>query len=301
MTFKPLLASPTTDDDLRKLKFPVLWSPKLDGIRTVIHPTLGPVTRKLKMVPNEALREFLSNPLLSGFDGEMVYGDVTDKDVFNTTQRAVMTVAGPGPEGRATYLVFDDVTDPEMPFQARFAHVAERILKLPPELAAVVKLVPHQMVETYDDLMNIERIVVEQGYEGVMIRSTIGPYKYGRSTLKEQTLLKIKRFSDEEAQIVGIEELYHNNNEKLRDELGHAKRSTHQENLSPAGTMGAFVVKSDKFDQQFKIGTGFTAEQRSEIWENRDKLVGKTISFKYQPSGMKDLPRFPVFKGFRGD
>ena len=298
--FQPLLAAKTSEEDLAKLNFPLLWSPKLDGIRTLIHD-IGPVTRKIKLVPNEALRKVLHQPELAGFDGETIYGPHTDKDVFNRTQSAVMKVAGPCPhEADGQYLVFDDFTSPNDPFSDRFARLTERVSKLG-ALGEIVKLVPHGLVHNLDDLMNCERIAVERGYEGIMGRDPGGPYKFGRSTLKAQTLFKIKRFADAEATIEAVEELYHNENEAEKDALGHTKRATHAEHQVAGGTMGSLVLSSPDFVKTFKLGTGFSAAVRQDLWDRREEIVGKVVCFKYQPSGMKDLPRFPSFKGFRKD
>ena len=57
------------------------------------------------------------------------------------------------------------------------------------------------------------------------------------------------------------------------------------------------VLYNDK--QAFEVGTGFTHAQRKEICENKVDYLGKYAKVSYQESGMKDLPRFPSFKGFR--
>ncbi|MBU2395725.1 MAG: ATP-dependent DNA ligase, partial [Gammaproteobacteria bacterium] len=46
----------------------------------------------------------------------------------------------------------------------------------------------------------------------------------------------------------------------------------------------------------FNVGTGFTAEQRQNLWRSRDSLKGKQVKVKYQHlSSAKRVPRFPVF------
>ena len=123
--------------------------------------------------------------------------------------------------------------------------------------------------------------MLEQGYEGVMVRDANALYKYGRSTLKQSTLLKLKRFVDAETQVIGYEELIH-----ATGKAGDA--------------LGALVVIDVKSGVQFKIGTGFSMADRVEIWEQRDiKLVGRFVKYKSFPVGVKDAPRFPVFLGFR--
>ena len=317
--FKPLLAASLDGVDPKTLAFPLMWSPKLDGIRVLIHPDHGAVTRKIKRIPNDKIFAQLSDPLLNGFDGEIVFGPVTDKDVFNRTQASVMKIEGPGMDepfrvgGQkeaseagsgmgGTYLVFDDFTYPDEPFTDRYARLADRVAGLPSHLTACVKIVPHFEVETDVDLGNIERVIVEQGYEGVMLRNPHGRYKFGRSTVNEMILAKVKRFADTDGTVIGFEEMMHNDNEKVRDALGNAKRATLQENMRPAGTLGALIVELPEFGGvTVKVGSGYTDELKQSIWNNQAAWLGSGIVLKYQPSGMKDLPRFAVFKGRRKD
>jgi DNA ligase-1 len=109
----------------------------------------------------------------------------------------------------------------------------------------------------------------------------------------------MKRFSDTEAEIIGYEEKMHNANPATKDAFGRTERSSHQENLVPTGTLGALLVRSDEFTNEFSIGSGFTDELRADLWKRRNQLKGKLVKFKYQPYGVKDVPRFPVFIGIR--
>lgn len=133
----------------------------------------------------------------------------------------------------------------------------------------------------------------------VMLRHPDGPYKHGRSTAKEGWLLKVKRFEDSEARIIGFSELMHNANEAKRNELGHLERSSKKAGKQGAQVLGSFIVKDLKTGVEFDIGTGFTASQRQELWNVGDNLLGRIIKYKSQPTGVKDKPRFPVFLGFR--
>ena len=133
-----------------------------------------------------------------------------------------------------------------------------------------------------------------------MVRHPGGTYKCGRSTPNEGILLKLKQFSDTEAVIVGFEELMHNDNEATTNALGQTERSTHKENLRGSGMLGAFVVHPiGEPDRIYKVGTGFTHQQRQEYWNNQAELLGNLVKVKYFEQGIKDVPRFPVFLGFR--
>ena len=135
-------------------------------------------------------------------------------------------------------------------------------------------------------------------YEGIMIRSGNGPYKFGRSSAKEGYLLKLKRFADDEARIVGFDEMLHNENEAFLDKLGHTKRSTKKDGMVPAGVLGSFIVKM-KNGKQFNVATGMTAADRLAYWTARTSLLGQYVKYKFQGYGTNGLPRFPVFLGIR--
>jgi len=133
-----------------------------------------------------------------------------------------------------------------------------------------------------------------------MIRSLDGKYKCGRSSLKEAILLKLKRWEDREGVVVGFEEQMTNTNEKTINELGHSERSSHQAGMVPAGTLGKLIIRDDLYgDIPVGTGKGMTKELRQLIWDNQADYMGKIVSYKFQPFGVKDLPRFPIWKGFR--
>jgi DNA ligase-1 len=160
----------------------------------------------------------------------------------------------------------------------------------------IVPLIPTE-INTVEELLKYETEVLVQGFEGVMLRSANGPYKFGRSTLKEGSLIKMKKFDDDEAIVFGFNELDKNTNEKTKDEFGYTKRSSHKEGKIGQDTLGSLDVNWNGI--HFSIGSGFTAEQRKEFWNDRNNLIGKRVKFKYFATGMKDAPRFPIFIGFR--
>jgi DNA ligase-1 len=50
---------------------------------------------------------------------------------------------------------------------------------------------------------------------------------------------------------------------------------------------------------QFSCGTGFNDLQRIDIWDNKEKYRKMIVKYSYMDYGAKDLPRHPVFEGFR--
>jgi DNA ligase-1 len=163
------------------------------------------------------------------------------------------------------------------------------------ELSSAIAIAPAYSVEKMEELYMLEEAMLKSGYEGMITRKPDDAYKFGRSTLNEQTLIKIKRFIDDEATVTGFIELENNVNADTRSVLGYADRSTHQEGKHKANVLGALIVTHPKYGT-FNIGSGFIFEDRCVIWDYRLKYMGKTLTFKYQKHGTKDKPRCPVFK-----
>lgn len=289
---KPLLAY--TVESIDSVSFPVLASPKLDGIRCLIKDGVA-VSRTLKPIPNAHVRLQLAG--LPNLDGELIVGDPTDPACFNRTTSAVMSQAGT-PE--FTFRVFDSFTFPAKWFVSRLARAEFEVGEAQAEFRPV-EIVPHVSIHNAAELAAYEAEMVALGYEGVMIRHPDGAYKQGRSTAREGILGKVKRFADSEAEVIGVEELFHNGNAAEINALGHTERSTAAAGLVAGDTLGALIVKAEGYAEPFKLGTGYTAAQRAELWRDRDSLIGRTVKFKHQPAGAKDAPRFPVWLGFRLD
>lgn len=288
---KPMLAA--TIESLNDLAFPLYGSPKLDGIRAlVINGVL--MSRNLKPIPNLYIQRTLPLNRMNGWDGELIVGKPEHKDCFRTTTSGIMSEDG---EPKFTFYVFDNIL-PTIPFKERLKGLMPNVKNL---YDPRIKLVPQVKIDDAFALHTYEGIMLERGYEGVMLRSINGAYKFGRSTLKEGHLMKLKKFADSEAKIVGFDERMHNANEKTIDALGNAKRSSHKENKHGTNTLGALRVVDCVSGVSFDVGTGFDDSLRAKIWSNRKVYLNQIIKYKYFPMGSKDKPRFPVFVGFRKD
>jgi len=296
--FKPMLAA--TVKDPAALTFPLLASPKLDGVRALVRGGVV-LSRNLKPIPNQHVQRTLGH--LEGLDGELILGPPQAKDVFNQTVGVVKRVDG-APE--VTFWVFDRVPtagEPDWRFTQRFEQ-AQAALEKKRVAPAVATWVPHYLVTSPLELQQFEEGWVQFGYEGMMLRDPAGRYKHGRSTLKEQGLLKLKRFEDAEAVVIGFEELMHNANEATTNELGAKARSSKKTGLVGRDTLGALVVKglNGRFKGVvFKLGTGFDALTRQAIWRNQPVWLGQVVKYKFFDIGAKDAPRFPVYLGPRPD
>jgi DNA ligase-1 len=289
MTFKPMLA---VNAVIPKIQYPIFASPKLDGIRAaVVDGRL--LSRTLKPIPNKYISECLSQHSMTGMDGELIVGEPTSKTCYTDSVSSVMAF---DKIPHFTYYVFD-LHNIKSAFSSRRLDLLAKATSL--VSTPYICILEQNLIHNESDLLAYEAAKIEEGYEGVIIRSPDAFYKYGRSTVNEGSLIKLKRFEDSEAEIIGFEEEMFNGNEAQTNELGRTKRSTAQAGLVGKNTLGAFLVRDVHTGVEFSIGTGLTALERQSHWLNRDSSIGGILKYKFFPVGMKDKPRHPVFLGFR--
>lgn len=292
---RPMLAVDAPSPD--EYRFPYLVSPKVDGIRAT-RWSGRLYSRSLKLIPNHHIqsRSYAAN-LPAPFDGELVVGSATGDGVFNRTTSGVMTRDG---EPDFTWYVFDYVPTSEVQrhvFQGRYNRLMQHAKEIERH-APWIKVLQHKLVHNIEQLLQAEQEAIDLGFEGLMGRDPLGPYKHGRATVKEGWLYKFKRFVNAEAIVLGYIEEMQNTNEATINELGYTKRSSHADGMVGKGTLGALVCRTME-GVEFNLGNGFTAEDRRMLWAIRDQLIGRIARFKKFPIGEKDKPRFPVWEGFR--
>lgn len=285
MNIRPMLSA--TIEDIDSLVFPLLASTKLDGIRAIVNHGIL-TSRNGKPIPNRHVQKLFGNSKFNYLDGELIMGSPTNPSCFRDTSSAVMSHAG---EPNVHFYAFDWVNE-TLTFTERLVTAGSITAK-----HDMMYVLPHTFVSSPEEVTKMEEEALERGFEGLMLRDPHGLYKFGRSTLREQGLMKLKRFKDAEAVVVGVEERMHNGNEATLDSLGYTERSHHKENMVGRGDLGALIVKDLESGVEFSIGTGFDDALRAKLWVIRP--MGRIVKYKYFPSGSKDKPRFPVFMGFR--
>lgn len=290
MSFRPTLA---VNADFSKIQYPVYASPKLDGIRCSIVDGKA-LSRTLKPIPNKHIYGQLSDPRLDGLDGELIVGSPTSTTCYNESVSNIMAF---DKTPNYTYYVFDDHSNPDASYRFRRDRMRGSLDNGVWGAFPQICLLEQYLLVNEDEMLAYEAAKVEEGYEGIILRSPMAPYKFGRSTVKEGYLLKVKRFVDQDAEIIGIVEEMYNGNEAQTNELGRTKRSTAASGLSGKGTMGALHVRDLESGVDFHIGTGFTAEVRASMWASPP--IGQLCKYKHFPVGQKDKPRHPVFLGLR--
>jgi DNA ligase-1 len=288
--FKPMLAGKCTDTST--LKYPVLVSDKLDGVRATVQEGRL-MSRSLKPIPNKNVQAMFEG-LPEGLDGELIFGDPCSSSAYRDTVSIVMS--DDKPAYGINLHVFDKFSEQGFRQRLDLAFVASR--------APGVIMVPHVCINSIEELDSFEADALAEGHEGVIIRSYDGPYKQGRSSEREGYLLKLKRFEDAEAVVISTYERMHNDNNAFTNELGRTARSTAKAGKVGLDTLGGFTVKGlngayDGVEFDVATGTGLTDEVRKQLWAVRDSLCGRIMKIKYFPTGGKDKPRHPLWHGWR--
>lgn len=271
----PVMLAASEIPKLQDVKWPKLGSPKLDGIRCYLKTDV--LSRRDKLIPNEHIRRSLAPLVGTGLDGElMIHG--TD---FNDVQSNVMSING---APNFEFWVFDVQANMSALSRTKLYHKIVEECGL-----SFVKAVPQVVLNSAKAAEDFMTECVAAGHEGIILKDPVAMYKFGRSTLKQQIMLKYKYFFEEEGTVVGTYELLHNTDTSTK----------RQENMVPGNTLGGFHVQWNGHTFDVGGGKGMTQELRKQLWQQRDTLIGKKLTFKYQELSEYGVPRFPTYKVLR--
>lgn len=256
--------------------------PKLDGLRMVV---VGGVayTRNGRVIESvgHVLAELspwtgkLANYV---FDGEIMGSTEFDEDSGKIRKK------GEGPNFDLKYNIFDIIKGDEWA-KKKTESTLDRKQRLSnlfnPEMIAeaasfkYVRKVPWKTLTnpTAEKLFEMRDKFIADGYEGVMLKDLSAPYVFKRS----DSLLKLKDFVDADGEIVG----------------SYEGKGRH------AGRLGGLVVSFDGIET--KVGSGFSDEQRTDLWNRRHDIIGSCVEVQYQNKTTEGSLRFPVFVKFRPD
>lgn len=195
-------------------------------------------------------------------DGELWMGRGTFERLSGAVRRQTPNDA----EWRTIrFMVFDLPTSP-VPFDERLQRL--RVIFETIESPRIA-LVEQFRVADHDALMEMLTRVVDGGGEGLMLHRGSSLYTAGRTG----DLLKVKRYEDAEAVVVG--------------HLPGKGRL--------AGMLGALLVEMPD-GRRFRLGTGFSDEERRE-----PPPTGATVTYKYSGKTRTGLPRFASFLRIRDE
>ena len=262
---------------------------KYDGVRVIAIVQNGDATlysRNGKLLENfPHINDALSKPEFEGlvFDGEVMSED------FQTLMKQVHRKEGAQTED--SYLaVFDMLTLDE--FNAGWSGISAkerriRLTTIRPLFNYRIQLVAATLIDLdteqgQAEFKEMNKVALEEGYEGLMVKPSNAPYQCKRS----HAWLKIKPFIEVTLKVVDVEE-------------GTGKNE---------GMLGALVVagNDDGKDFHLNVGSGLTDDMRKDVWAVKDSVIGQLVEIRAdaatQSQDADDVwsLRFPRFKTFRG-
>ena len=297
-TFRPMLA-PNTTIDIKTLKYPLLVSYKLDGIRCIFKD--GEMTsRSLKQFPNVQLRKRfghftkLSKDKDIILDGELLAKSITFNELSGLTRQLDKEL----PEDLFFYC-FDVIKNENFlqPFNERVSPLTYDYIKNIPYF----KTVKQELILNPEEVNKYYEEALDWGCDGLILRDPNGKYKFGRGTVKEGLIYKMKPFMTFDAKIIDVIQAteVREGAEKKINELGRSVTSKKLADRVLIEKASAFVVKYEGLD--LKVTIAMSDEEKEEVWKNRCQYIGVMIEYKGMLVGSKDLPRHPVFLRFRDD
>lgn len=265
--------------------FPCFLQPKLNGIRALAHcvdnaivmqsrdeklwtyPFFKELYDQLSVLYREARGHF-GNAFQSLLDGELyVHGwrlqDINSAVAVNRKERTEKTPF-------VQYHIFDTIPNLTSSFTDRWVGFYSLVAKLNLPL---VKAVPTHYCDSPEVMQKYFHHYTADGYEGVMLR-TDEPYFLGETShgteYRSRTLWKYKHWEDAEFPCVGY---------------------TQGEGKAAIG-IGALILSTDS-GRAFKVGTGFTDEERVSYLSNPP--LGCMVRVRYLELTADGIPFNPSF------
>lgn len=258
----------------------VYVSPKLDGYRCLAICSYGQVElfsrngTEFENFPSiKATLESLCEDTSFILDGEIMSDD------FNAMQQTAMSSKSKKSVGDVKYHVFGWIPVNEFNSSNFKMVTKERLENLDlffqqnPNLSNIVK-VDQTLVNSVDKILELERKYLAQGLEGAMALPNI-PYYLGK---KSNRLMKFKTMKSMDCKIVGMYE-------------GEGKY---------AGMLGGLKLIQEN-GLECDVGSGFTDDDRNNIWNEKTLAIGRIAEIKYQDLSADGVMRFPVILRWRND
>jgi DNA ligase-1 len=296
----------------KKVRFPVWLFAKVDGVR-MYNPEGIALARTQKKHRNAYVTNQFSNAMYIGFDGEVAAERDTHPDLCRITSSAMSRAEG---EPYVLWHIFDFVTEDThaLPYHLRYDHANARIKQLQSHGQGMhLRLMPYVVCNNLEEVEAAHAANLKAGYEGSCLWDPSVVHKQGDSSPTHRGCVRIKDFIHGEARILEVIEGETNGNEAQENELGRTFRTTHQENMTPNGMLGAFKMQQleDLFDENtkklliakdeiFMCSPGSLDHNgRRHALANPQLYLNQIGKYKFFPKGIKDKPRFPQFDSVR--
>ena len=271
--FKPMLAHVYTDQNQIDWGQPVYMQPKLDGVRCIFtkdgaFSRTGKRFMNVKHIEEELQELFKQKPNLI-LDGELYNHRLKDdfEKIISLVRKQKPTDEDRSEARRLTqYHVYDYVDGSSFDYKKRQDNLTCSDMYCPSiHYTETIKVATPAMIKV------LHQRFLDKGYEGSIIRLN-GEYEQKRS----KNLLKVKDFSDSEAEITGFVE-------------GKGKR---------LGTIGKFIAV-DSQGMQFGMPVMDKFKYLQDNFKEMQTWTGKIATFTYFEKTKRGSYRHPLFKAIR--
>ena len=259
------LAYPFEEKRLLKWKPPYIVQPKYDGERCRAIPIgegrymlLSSQENPIFSVPH--IVEYLSSLGTDiELDGELYCHGMSFEQIHSIVSRTVNLHPD---HGEVRFYVFDYIS--EEPQMVRSSYLP---LIVPQKMNIPITRAPCYLRDSLEGIKRTYDLLLNEGYEGIIIRNAFAPYVRKRSTY----MMKFKPKQKDTYLIIGWKE------EIALDG-------------TPKGRIGSIICSSQKGDE-FAVGAGLDTHQKSLLWNIRDKITGCTATIHYQHLTNKKIPK----------
>lgn len=284
---KPMLAKKYQDVSIKLLENEWYCSRKINGVRCLIYYKDGEVKTSSRGATNYdvAIKHIITHPELVKLlkdhphiilDGEVYKFGWTLNNISGLCRKQDYD-----PEMEELEFYMYDIVDTEKPFPARLNiinQIKEKLnLNFDPNKIwnqgdLKIQIVPQDKIHGADAIKQKHDEFVSEGWEGLVIRDLITPYKPG---CRGAFMLKYKCYQDAEYLTVGLEE------------------GMRREDFT-------FVMETPS-GLRFNAKPIGSREQKEYYRANLDKIIGRMATLKYfEMSGAgTDIPQQPIWIGLR--
>ena len=279
----------------KKMTGEVLVEPKLDGVRVLVicdvdKDEITMYSRNGKELKNFPLIKLnFDTVMLEQLEQSMVFDGEVMSDDFQTLMREIHRKDGAKTDD-AVLNLFDCVPLEDFKEGSYDVPLMERKQMLEqytfPNNVKTVEYVKMDLSseDGQNQFADYNKLCIDRGYEGIMIKPQHGKYECKRSSL----WLKVKPFIEVSLKVVDVEE-------------GTGRN---------VGKLGALIVEGNDMEKFIKtnVGSGLSDQDREDYWKHKDKILGQIVEIRAdaitQNQDAQDeyslrFPRFLRFRGFK--
>jgi DNA ligase-1 len=270
---KPMLAHPL--DKVKKVEFPAFFQPKFDGHRAIVTRLNG----EIMMYSRGGDRITTMEHILDHLDDKVKEGEFLDGELYLHGELlqnigSYIRKYREGISETIVYYIYDTMMD--VPYTQRIDKLRITLKDAVPP----VFLAPTQVVHSLAEAMELRNKVIAEGYEGGMLRTPDEGYRAG---FKSRTLIKLKKFDDNEFKIVDVVE------GKDRNVNGVFLK------------VACFVCEISPGGPRFEVTSMGDMHEKDKTWHDRESFMEKMLTVQHSGYTKELKPWHPVALQLRED